>query len=144
MKAFALLKLMQKEKCQIAIVVDEYGGTEGLIAMEDIIEELVGEIYDEHEDKGTDDITPLRDGSYRVLGLANVEKVFDYFDEEIETVATTVNGWAVLQLDRLPKIGDSFTYESANKIFTGKVTKADDRKALEINLRVEDKPDEEE
>lgn len=145
MKAFTLLKRMQHEKCQIAIVVDEYGGTEGLVAMEDIIEELVGEIYDEHEKVMTREITPLQDGSYRVLGFANVEKVFDFFDEDAEFEnITTVNGWVVLMLDRLPKTGDRFRYEARYKIFTGQVTRADERKALEINLRVEDKPEEDE
>ncbi len=143
-KAFDLLKKMQHQKCQIAIVVDEYGGTAGLVAMEDIIEELVGEIYDEHEEVGTAEITPLQDGSYRVLGLANVEKVFDFFDEDREFDETTVNGWVVRLLDRLPKVGDTFSYETDDQVFTGKVTRADDRKALEINLRVEKKPEEDE
>ena len=60
MSAAVLLKRMQKEKCQIAIVVDEYGGTTGLVAMEDILEELVGEIYDEHEEVESQEITKLR------------------------------------------------------------------------------------
>ena len=77
MNAADLLKRMQKEKCQIAIVVDEYGGTTGLVAMEDILEELVGEIYDEHEEVESQEITKLRNGSYRVLASANVEKMFD-------------------------------------------------------------------
>lgn len=143
MKAFTLLQRLQHEKCQIAIVVDEYGGTEGLVAMEDIIEELVGEIYDEHEEVRSQDITPLQDGSYRVLGLANVEKVFDYFGEDMEFDETTVNGWVVRILDRLPKSGDTFTFETKDKIFSGKVIKSDGRKALEINLKVEEIPEEE-
>ena len=143
MSAAVLLKRMQKEKCQIAIVVDEYGGTTGLVAMEDILEELVGEIYDEHEEVESQEITRLQNGTYRVLASANVEKMFDYFDDEDEeSEATTVNGWIVRLIDKLPEAGDTFKYISDKKIYTGKVTKADDRKALEVIIRVEDLPDE--
>lgn len=143
MSAAVLLKRMQKEKCQIAIVVDEYGGTTGLVAMEDILEELVGEIYDEHEEVESQDITKLQNGTYRVLASANVEKMFDYFeDEDEESEATTVNGWVVRLIDKLPETGDTFRYTSNKKIYTGKVTKADERKALEVIIRVEDIPDE--
>ena len=139
MKCADLLKKLQANKTQIAIVVDEYGGTEGLVTMEDIIEELVGEIYDEHDAVETQGIIPLRNGSFRVMGNTNVEKMFDYFDEEIDMSATTVNGWLILQIDKLPES----EYDAGNKIFRGKVTKADSRKALEINLKVEEKQEEE-
>ncbi len=145
MPAAVLLKRMQKEKCQIAIVVDEYGGTTGLVAMEDILEELVGEIYDEHEEVESQEITKLQNGTYRVLASANVEKMFDYFDDEDEeSDATTVNGWVVRLIDKLPEAGDTFSYISSKKKYTGKVTKADERKALEILLRVEDLPEDSE
>ena len=143
MKCADLLKKLQANKTQIAIVVDEYGGTEGLVTMEDIIEELVGEIYDEHDAVETEGIIPLRNGSFRVMGNTNVEKMFDYFDEGIDMSATTVNGWLILQIDKLPEPGDEFEYDAGNKIFRGKVTKADSRKALEINLKVEEKQEEE-
>ena len=143
MKCADLLKKLQANKTQIAIVVDEYGGTEGLVTMEDMIEELVGEIYDEHDAVETEGIIPLRNGSFRVMGNTNVEKMFDYFDEEIDMSATTVNGWLILQIDKLPESGDEFEYDAGNKIFRGKVTKADSRKALEINLKVEEKQEEE-
>lgn len=143
MKCADLLKKLQANKTQIAIVVDEYGGTEGLVTMEDIIEELVGEIYDEHDAVETEGIIPLRNGSFRVMGNTNVEKMFDYFDEEIDMSAITVNGWLILQIDKLPESGDEFEYDAGNKIFRGKVTKADSRKALEINLKVEEKQEEE-
>lgn len=136
MKAADLLKKLQISKSHIAIIVDEYGGTAGLVTMEDIIEELVGDIYDEHDEVESQDITLLQDGSYRVLCSTNVEKMFDYFDEEVELDATTVNGWVVLQLDKLPKAGDTFDYEVGNKLFHGRVIKADERKAIEINLKV--------
>ena len=143
MKAAALLKKLQVNKTHIAIIVDEYGGTAGLVTMEDIIEELVGDIYDEHDEVESQEITLLQDGSYRVLCSTNVEKMFDYFDEEVELDATTVNGWVVLQLDKLPRIGDTFEYEVGNKVFAGRVIQADDRKAIEINLRVTEVPEEE-
>lgn len=138
MKAADLLKKLQENKCRIAVVVDEYGGTSGLVTAEDIIEELVGEIYDDSDTVAGRDITLMQNGTYRVLGSANVEKVFDYFGEEIEDIdATTVNGWASIQLDRLPRRGDKFDYAIGDKIFHAVITKADNRKALEINLKVE-------
>lgn len=136
MKAAVLLKKLQMSKSHIAIVVDEYGGTAGLVTMEDIIEELVGDIYDEHDAVESQEIIMLQDGSYRVMCNANVEKMFDYFGEEVELDVNTVNGWVVLQLDKLPKVGDTFTYEIGTTIFEGRVTNADERKAIEINLRV--------
>lgn len=139
MKAAVLLKRLQVNKSHMAIIVDEYGGTAGLVTMEDIIEELIGDIYDEYDEEESSDIIQLQDGSYRVMCSANVEKMFDYFDEELELDVNTVNGWVVLQLDKLPESGDSFVYETDGKIFRGKVTKADEKKAIEINLRVENK-----
>lgn len=138
MKISNLLKKMQAAKTHIAVIVDEYGGTVGIVTMEDIIEELVGEIYDEHDGMTTEEILQLQDGSYRVLCSANVEKMFDFFDVEVEMDVTTVNGWVVVELDNLPKVGDSFDYEADGHIFHVKVTKADERKATEINIIVED------
>ena len=130
-------------KTHIAIIVDEYGGTSGLVTMEDIIEELVGEIYDEHGAVALQDIVQQQDGSYRVLCGTNLDKMFDFFDVEEEIDATTVNGWVVLQLDNLPKVGDAFIYEADYKRFEVKVTKADARKALEINMVVTELPKDE-
>lgn len=144
MKIAHLLKRLQQNKTHIAIIVDEYGGTAGLVTMEDIIEELIGDIYDEHDEVESQDITLLQDGSYRVMAGINLEKMFDYFDEEEEVDATTVNGWVVLQIDKLPEKGDSFIYKAGNKNFEAKVTKADERKAIEINLRVYMDPEDDE
>jgi len=69
--------------------------------------------------------------------------MFDYFDVEEEVDATTVNGWVVLQIDKLPEVGDQFVYEADYKRFDVVVTKADERKALEINMTVEELSDEE-
>ena len=83
------------------------------------------------------EIMPLYDGSYRVKGSANVEKLFDFFDVDDYIDPVTVNGWVVLELDKLPETGDYFEYKSEEKLFKVRVTKADERKALEINLKVE-------
>lgn len=143
MKIAQLLKKLQMVKTHIAIIVDEYGGTYGLVTMEDIIEELVGEIYDEHDAVELQDIVQQQDGSYRVLCGTNIDKMFDYFDVEEEVDATTVNGWVVLQIDKLPEVGDHFVYEADGKRFTVAVTKADERKSTEINMTVEELPEEE-
>ncbi len=139
MKISDLLKKMQQLKTHMAIVIDEYGGTEGLVTMEDIIEELVGEIYDEHDVIISQDIMPLQNGSFRVKGSANINKVFDYFeiDDEPENILT-VNGWVAVQLDKLPARDDKFDTIVDNKHLTGRVTKSDGRKAIEINLVVEE------
>lgn len=136
MKIAQLLKKLQTVKTHIAIIVDEYGGTDGLVTMEDIIEELVGEIYDEHDAVEMQDIVQQQDGSYRVLCGTNIDKMFDFFDVEEEVDATTVNGWVVLQIDKLPEVGDKFTYVADYKQFDVVVTKADERKSLEIHMNV--------
>ena len=143
MKIAQLLKRLQTVKTHIAIIVDEYSGTSGLVTMEDIIEELVGEIYDEHDAAALQDIVQQQDGSYRVLCGTNIDKMFDYFDVEEEIDATTVNGWVVLQIDKLPSVGDHFVYEADCKRFDVTVTKADQRKALEINMTVTELEEEE-
>jgi len=135
MRIASLLKKMQSLKTHMSVVVDEYGGTQGLVTMEDIIEELVGEIYDEHDAIMSQEVTQLQNGSYRVMCNASLAKVFDFFGLDAEGIdANTVNGWVMICLDRLPAKGDVFTYERGNVRLHVRVTKATSRKALEINV----------
>ena len=135
-KIATLLKKLQAMKAHIALVVNEYGGTEGLVTMEDIIEELVGDIFDEHDAIMSQEVTLLQNGSYRVMCNANAAKIFDYFGIDQEPEANTINGWVVLQLDKLPEKGDVFEAQYGNKHMKVKVTKATARKAIEINLKI--------
>ncbi|MBE6029534.1 MAG: HlyC/CorC family transporter, partial [Clostridiales bacterium] len=99
----------------------------------------VGEIYDEYDVIANKEIMPLQNGSYRVRCSANLAKVFDYFgiDEDI-TEVNTVNGWVSMMLDHLPKRDDKFETQIDRKKLKVRVTKADARKAIEINLVCED------
>ena len=107
-----LLKELQQKKSHIAVVLDEYGGTIGIVTMEDILEELVGEIWDEH-DEVTHDIEKISETEYHVLGSANIENVFEVLElEEEELKVLTVSGWVMDTLGRIPEKGDHFEYKN--------------------------------
>ncbi len=100
-KLDALLKDLQLKKMHIAIVLDEFGGTVGLVTLEDILEELVGEIWDEH-DTIIHEIEKINDHEYLVMGNANVEKFFEIIGRNEELDVLTVNGWVVEALGHIP------------------------------------------
>ena len=102
-----LLKQLQNEKSHIAVVLDEYGGTLGIVTMEDILEELVGDIWDEH-DEVIEIFREIDDNTYRVDASVGFNEFLDYFDFKTETESTTLSGWVVEKLDKLPEIGDEF------------------------------------
>ena len=136
-----LLKELQQKKLHIAVVLDEYGGTIGIVTLEDILEELVGEIWDEH-DEVTQDIVKQNDSEYLVLGGTNIEELFETLekepDEEMEV--QTVSGWVMEELDRVPEVGDSFEYQN----LTVSVIAMDEKRVEKVRIIVREISEEEE
>ena len=126
-----LLRILQRAKAHMVIVVDEYGGTEGLCTLEDIVEELVGEIWDEH-DEVIEEFKKQSDGSYLISCNANLTDLYDLFSIKGERDCTTVSGWVMEEIGRVPEEGDHFVYENLDVT----VTRVDHRRVLEIRVVV--------
>ena len=126
-----LLRTLREQHHHLAVVVDEYGGTEGIITLEDILEELVGEIWDEH-DEVTEDFRKQSDGSWLVSGSASVDDLFEELDlpEDEDIDSNTVNGLVQEKTHHLPKVGDRFTLDQ----YEGVVTRTARRRVTEIRL----------
>ena len=137
-----LLKKLQKEKSHIAIVVDEYGGTLGIVTMEDILEELVGEIWDEH-DEVVEDVHKLEreENAYMVDGTMNFDDFCDEFDlpRDEETDSVSLGGWIMEQLGGIPSSGDRFDYENIHVI----VTETDSHRVVKAKVLVLEKQEDE-
>lgn len=108
-KISQLLQELQASNHHIAVVIDEFRGTVGIVTLEDILEELVGEIWDEH-DEIIRSVEKLSDDEFLVLGNANVDKLLELLGYDEETEAVTVNGWIMNELQKLPEKGDSFRF----------------------------------
>ena len=106
-KISKLLKKFQSTKTHMAVLVDEFGGTAGIVTLEDVLEELVGEIYDEHDDVSEDQVQQ-EDGSWLVNGSLQLAEVLEGFGVEDTYEADTVGGWAAEMLERIPAVGDRF------------------------------------
>jgi len=142
-----LLRTLREQHHHMAVVVDEYGGTEGIITLEDILEELVGEIWDEH-DEVTEDFRKQSDGSWLVSGSASVDDLFETLDlpEDEDIDSNTVNGLVQEKTCHLPKVGDHFSLGE----YDGVVTRTARRRVTEVRLTpadpaaAPDSPDEKE
>lgn len=128
-----LLKELQQRKSHIAVVLDEYGGTIGIVTLEDILEELVGDIWDEH-DEVTQEIQKVSDTEYIILGSADVEDVFEMLDKDEEWEVLTVSGWVMDMLGRIPKENDYFEYENLKVT----VLDMDGKRVQKIRLLIDD------
>ncbi len=125
-----LLREMQKNRVQLAVVVDEYGGAVGIVTVEDIIEEVVGEIRDEH-DRTPDTVERLPDGSYRVAGRAGIDEVNEALEWELpKGDFETVAGLVLATLHRIPLVGEVFRVSR----YTITVLEADKRRVLTVRI----------
>lgn len=128
-----LLAMFQREKAHMAIVLDDYGGTMGIATLEDVLEELVGDIWDEH-DEVVELIKPRSDGSIAISGSAKPADMFEYFGiktPDIDDLPQTVNGWVMRALGELPE--KDVCFESAGLSVV--ITKTGERLAEEITVR---------
>jgi len=133
MKIREILKFLQKAKSHIAVVTDEYGGTLGIVTMEDILEELVGDIWDEH-DEIIEEFIKLDDETYKVKCTADLDDLFELFelDEDIESDSISVSGWVMEHVGRIPVVGDTFVADGLDVT----VTDTDSKRVLEIHVKL--------
>lgn len=134
-----LLKKLQKEKSHIAVVVDEYGGTLGIVTMEDILEQLVGDIWDEH-DEVVEEFKELDENNFIIDCNMNLDDFCEEFDIKTESDSVSVGGWVAEQIGNIPDVNDTFVFE--NLVIT--VTEIDSHRASTIKVEKQETSDEEE
>lgn len=124
-----LLRQLQQNKVHMAVVVDEYGGTQGIVTMEDIMEELVGEIWDEHDEEEVF-IRKVDKDTYLVDAAMDFDDFAEFFHLNEETEMTSVSGWVMEQCDRVPEVGDRFSCQDLDVL----VTRVDNHRTCEIKV----------
>lgn len=133
-KISTLLRTLRENRVHLAVVVDEYGGTSGIVTLEDVLEELVGEIWDEH-DEVSEDFRHQPNGEILVLGSATVNDLLEELnlrEEDAENIdSNTVSGLVQELMDHLPKVGDRFEFAE----YDGVVTRTSKRRVQEIRLK---------
>ena len=132
-----ILKILQKNKAQIAVVIDECGGTQGIVTMEDILEELVGEIWDEHDDI-VEFIKKVADNTYEIDAGMDINDFSKFFDIDCESDSTLVSGWVMEMLGKIPDEKDSFTYDN----LIVEIAKTDSHRVLSIKVIEKQKAEE--
>ena len=126
-----LLHRLQQNKYHVAVILDEYGGTLGIVTMEDILEELVGDIWDEH-DEVVEEFTEIAENTFSVDGMMNFEDFCKEFDIKAESQSISLGGWAAEQLERIPDVGDSFEFEK----LCVTVTETDNNRASLLEIKI--------
>ena len=130
-----LLQVLKTKKCHMAIVVDEYGGTMGIVTMEDIIEELIGDVFDEHDEEETSDFKQIDETTYLVKCSAELDDFFEKFEIEApddEDLPQTVNGFVLKELESIPQKGDMFQHKNLRV----EITKIGQKRVEEIKVTV--------
>ncbi len=131
-----LLRKFQTEKCHMAFVIDEFGGLMGIVTMEDIIEELIGDVWDEH-DEVEHHFTPNEDGTLNVDCSVGLDEIFEHldikFDEDDGEKPITLNGWLQMRSEGIPETGDTIDYNGI--IFT--IINSDNKMVKEVLIRDE-------
>ncbi len=138
---YGLLKELQKQKAQIAVVVDQYGGTLGVVSLEDILEELVGEIWDEDEEN-VSLCTAVGDGVWQAAGETHVDDLLEQIAPDVtleEDHPTTLSGWIVDQIERIPEAGESFELDGLQI----RVLSMDEHVIKRVEIRIPKKVEEE-
>ena len=136
-----LLHEMRKKGIHIAVAVDEYGGTSGLVTLSDLVEEIIGEIYEEDTDPKADEvknILPQEDGSYLVAGKTEIEELEDLFNIEVDNRGKfeSIGGLVIYLFSKIPAVGEIITY----KDISIKVTDADERRVKKVRISSLPKP----
>lgn len=145
MKLPAALTVLRERKTHIAVIVDEFGGTLGIVTMEDILEELVGDIWDE-SDEIVPEFTKTGENTYEVSGDMNIDDFFseiEYEPRDFECEYTTMGGWAIERLDADPHVGDSFTDEDETQVLVVVVSEMDDMRVTKLTILVKPRENEE-
>ena len=132
-KISRLLKLLQANKSHIAVVIDEYGGTLGIVTMEDILEELVGEIWDEH-DEAEEPFHMVDPNTYILEGDVTFDDFCSFFNVKGEADSVSIAGWIMEQIGKIPEQGDSFTYGN----LTVSIEQISDNRILKVRVTMPD------
>lgn len=132
MRISTLLPELQKSKVHMAIVIDEFGGTSGLITLEDILEQIVGEIWDEH-DEAVKTFQKINDYEYEFNAELPLDEFCDILGiDELESSSHTLGGWVFEMFERIPTVGESFEYES----LTVTVRQVENRRIRKVLVRI--------
>ncbi|MFC0472537.1 hemolysin family protein [Halalkalibacter kiskunsagensis] len=132
MKISSLLPELQKQKVHMAIVIDEFGGTSGLVTLEDLLEEIVGEIWDEH-DVRINQVRQIGPSSYVVDANYSIDDFTEFTNIDAPTTSNhTLGGWLIEEFQRIPKVGEEFMYQ--NLIL--KIEKAEEKRVRQVHLTI--------
>lgn len=134
-----LMQEFKKTHNHIAIVIDEYGSVTGLVTMENLLEQIVGDIEDEYDDDATQTIFPESDNRWRVMGISSIKHINDTINSTIsedEYDTDTIGGWLAAELDRIPVRGDTYVLNDVHHqcSLEFKVLRADEKRALWIHI----------